>query len=75
VPSWRKLRDEAAGCTRCDLYERETQTVFAERATSAAIALAGEQPGEQEDKQVRELTGTACITYMTSAIRRSFRPG
>jgi DNA polymerase len=52
---WRKLRDEAAGCTRCDLYERATQTILAERA---AIALAGEQPGEQEHKQVRELTGT-----------------
>jgi DNA polymerase len=72
VPSWRKLRDEAAACTRCDLYERATQTVFAERA---AIALGGEQPGEQEDKQVRELTGTAYITSMTVAIRRSFRPG
>jgi DNA polymerase len=56
VPSWRKLRDEAADCTRCDLYERVTQTIFPERA---AIALVGEQPGEQEDKQVRELTGTA----------------
>ena len=72
MPSWRKLRDEAVGCTRCDLHEREMQTVFAERA---AIALAGEQPGEQEDKQVREVTGTAYITCMTAAIRRSFRPG
>jgi uracil-DNA glycosylase len=67
--------DEAAGCTRYDLYERATQTVFAERAASAAITLAGEQPGEQEDKQVRELTGTAYITCITAAIRRSFRPG
>ena len=72
MPSSPKLRDEAAGCTQCDPYERATQTVFAERAASAP---AGEQPGEQEDKQVRELTGTACITCLTAAIRRSFRPG
>jgi uracil-DNA glycosylase len=39
VTNWRELRDEAAGCTRCDLYERATQTIFGEGPTSAAIAL------------------------------------
>jgi uracil-DNA glycosylase len=59
VTSWRELRDEAAGCTRCDLYERATQTVFGEGPTSAAIALVGEQPGDQEDKQGHPFTGPA----------------
>jgi uracil-DNA glycosylase len=59
VTNWRKLRDEAAVCTRCDLYERATQTVFGEGPVSAAIALVGEQPGDQEDKQGHPFVGPA----------------
>jgi uracil-DNA glycosylase len=56
---WRELRDEAAGCTRCDLYGRATQTIFGAGPTSAAIALVGEQPGDQEDKQGHPFVGPA----------------
>jgi uracil-DNA glycosylase family protein len=59
VTSWRELRDEAQGCTRCGLYERATQTVFGECPADAEIALVGEQPGDQEDKQGRPFTGPA----------------
>jgi DNA polymerase len=59
VATWRQLRDEAEGCTRCGLYERATQTVFGEGPASASIALVGEQPGDQEDKQGRPFTGPA----------------
>jgi uracil-DNA glycosylase len=59
VTSLRELRDEAAGCTRCDLYERATQTIFGEGPASAAIALVGEQPGDQEDKQGHPFVGPA----------------
>jgi uracil-DNA glycosylase len=59
VVSWRELRDEAAGCTRCGLYEHATQTVFGEGPATAAIALIGEQPGDQEDKRGRPFTGPA----------------
>jgi DNA polymerase len=59
VTNWRELKDEAAGCTRCDLYERATQTVFGEGATSATIMLVGEQPGDQEDKQGHPFVGPA----------------
>jgi len=59
VTTWRELRDEAQGCTRCGLYEHATQTVFGEGPASAAIALVGEQPGDQEDKQGRPFTGPA----------------
>jgi len=41
VTSWQELRDEAASCTRCDLHQRATQTVFGEGRTSASIALIG----------------------------------
>ena len=56
---WQELRDEAQGCTRCGLYERATQTVFGEGPAGATIALVGEQPGDQEDKQGRPFTGPA----------------
>jgi len=59
VTTWRELKDEAAGCTRCDLYRRATQTVFGEGGKSAAIALIGEQPGDQEDKQGHPFVGPA----------------
>ena len=54
-----ELRDEAASCTRCDLYQRATQTVFGEGRTGASIALIGEQPGDQEDKQGHPFVGPA----------------
>jgi DNA polymerase len=59
VTSWQELRDEAARCTRCDLYQRATQTVFGEGRTRASIALVGEQPGDQEDKQGHPFVGPA----------------
>jgi DNA polymerase len=59
VTTWRELKTEAAGCTRCDLYERATQTVFGEGPARAAIVLVGEQPGDQEDKQGHPFVGPA----------------
>jgi uracil-DNA glycosylase len=59
VTSWQELRDEAASCTRCDLYQRATQTVFGEGQTAASIALIGEQPGDQEDKRGHPFVGPA----------------
>jgi len=59
VTSWQELRDEAASCTRCDLYQRATQTVSGEGRTGASIALIGEQPGDQEDKQGHPFVGPA----------------
>src|SRR5262249_29870422 len=43
------LRVEPRGCTRCDLYESATQTVFGEGPADASLMLIGEQPGDQED--------------------------
>jgi DNA polymerase len=43
------LRRDAAGCTRCPLYRRATQTVFGAGPEDAAIVLVGEQPGDKED--------------------------
>lgn len=59
MTSWQELNDEAASCTRCDLYQRATQTVFGEGPTGASIALIGEQPGDHEDKQGHPFVGPA----------------
>jgi DNA polymerase len=59
APSLKMLRQEAAGCTRCDLYRRATQTVFGEGARHARVMLVGEQPGDQEDKQGHPFVGPA----------------
>jgi uracil-DNA glycosylase family protein len=46
---WQSLHDAAAGCRACDLWERGTQTVFGEGATTARVMFVGEQPGNEED--------------------------
>jgi uracil-DNA glycosylase family protein len=52
------LRREAAGCTRCPLYERATQTVFGDGATGG-LMLVGEQPGDVEDREGKPFVGPA----------------
>jgi uracil-DNA glycosylase family protein len=59
VTTLEELAREAAGCTRCDLYQRATATVFGTGRAGAAVALVGEQPGDQEDKQGRPFVGPA----------------
>jgi DNA polymerase len=53
------LRQEAAHCTRCELYEAATQTVFGEGRADAWLVLVGEQPGDQEDKAGEPFVGPA----------------
>jgi len=53
------LRQEAAHCTRCELYEAATQTVFGEGSADAWLVLVGEQPGDQEDKAGEPFVGPA----------------
>jgi uracil-DNA glycosylase len=59
VTRWQKLAHEAATCTRCDLHQRATQTVFGQGKTGVPIMLVGEQPGDQEDKQGHPFVGPA----------------
>ena len=57
--AWRELKNEAADCTRCDLYKCATQTVFGEGPLNAQILFVGEQPGDQEDLAGRPFVGPA----------------
>jgi uracil-DNA glycosylase len=58
-PTLPKLRDAAAGCRACPLWEPATQTVFGEGSATAAALFVGEQPGDQEDLAGRPFVGPA----------------
>ena len=55
----RTVAAEAAGCTRCDLYERATQTVFSSGPKGARIMMVGEIPGDREDRAGKVFVGPA----------------
>jgi DNA polymerase len=49
-PTLASLREAAAGCRACPLWERGTQTVFGGGPPLADVMLVGEQPGDEEDR-------------------------
>jgi DNA polymerase len=53
------LREAAAGCRGCHLWQPATQTVFGEGPQGARIVLVGEQPGDKEDQAGRPFVGPA----------------
>jgi DNA polymerase len=53
------LREAAAGCKACDLWEKATQTVFGEGKKNARLMLVGEQPGDREDLEGHPFVGPA----------------
>jgi uracil-DNA glycosylase len=58
-PTLKKLRETAAGCKACPLWESGTQTVFGEGSAQAEVVLVGEQPGDQEDLAGKPFVGPA----------------
>jgi uracil-DNA glycosylase family protein len=58
-PSFKNLREAAAGCKACPLWESGTQTVFGEGAAHAEVVFVGEQPGDREDLEGRPFVGPA----------------
>jgi uracil-DNA glycosylase len=53
------LREAAAGCRGCHLWEPASQTVFGEGRKRSRLMFVGEQPGDQEDRQGRPFVGPA----------------
>jgi uracil-DNA glycosylase family protein len=53
------LREAAADCKACDLWQRGTQTVFGEGAAHAGVLFVGEQPGDVEDREGHPFVGPA----------------
>ena len=58
-PTLSRLREAAAGCRACPLWETGTQTVFGAGRARAAVMFVGEQPGDQEDKAGQPFVGPA----------------
>jgi len=57
--SLKALREAAASCRGCDLYEDATQTVFGEGRKAARVMFVGETPGDREDREGRPFVGPA----------------
>jgi uracil-DNA glycosylase family protein len=53
------LREAAAGCRGCDLWQPATQTVFGEGPQNPDLMLVGEQPGDREDIEGHPFVGPA----------------
>ena len=54
-----QLKEAAASCRGCELWEHATQTVFGEGREGSKLMLVGEQPGDQEDLQGKPFVGPA----------------
>jgi DNA polymerase len=53
------LREAAAGCRACHLWENATQTVFGAGASRATVIFVGEIPGDEEDRKGAPFVGPA----------------
>ncbi len=53
------LREAAAGCQGCNLYQDAKQTVFGVGSKGAEVMFVGEQPGDQEDRAGKPFVGPA----------------
>ena len=58
-PTLKKLREAAAECRGCPLWQGPIQTVFGEGPAKADLMLVGEVPGDREDKEGHPFVGPA----------------
>ena len=58
-PTLPRLREAAASCRACPLWENATQTVFGEGLKRSRVMLIGEQPGDREDREGKPFVGPA----------------
>ena len=58
-PTLPRLREAAAECRGCDLYQGATQTVFGEGLKRSKVMFIGEQPGDREDVEGKPFVGPA----------------
>ncbi len=70
---WNELRDCVASCTRCELAETRTQTVFGVGNPNADWLIIGEAPGAEEDRRGEPFVGRAgkLLDEMLRAIGQS----
>jgi uracil-DNA glycosylase len=58
-PTLASVREAAADCRACPLWERGTQTVFGEGSKRSKVMFIGEQPGNEEDLTGKPFVGPA----------------
>jgi DNA polymerase len=58
-PTLASVREVAADCRACPLWERGTQTVFGEGRKHSLVMFVGEQPGNEEDLTGKPFVGPA----------------
>ena len=70
---WPELRDCVANCTRCELSESRTNTVFGVGNPEADWLIIGEAPGAEEDRRGEPFVGRAgqLLDQMLIAIGQS----
>ena len=70
---WEELRECVAGCTRCELAQSRTNTVFGVGSPDADWMIIGEAPGAEEDRQGEPFVGRAgkLLDQMLLAIGQS----
>jgi len=67
---WDELRQAVACCTRCELHESRSRTVFGIGSPQADCLIVGEAPGAEEDRQGEPFVGPAgqLLNEMLAAI-------
>ena len=70
---WTELRDCVTNCTRCDLAQNRTNTVFGVGNPDANWLIIGEAPGAEEDRRGEPFVGRAgkLLDEMLRAIGQS----
>ncbi len=70
---WSELRDRVAACTRCELSQTRTNTVFGVGDPNADWLIVGEAPGAEEDRLGEPFVGRAgkLLDEMLRAIGQS----
>jgi uracil-DNA glycosylase len=68
--TWAELESEVAVCSKCNLCQTRTQTVFGAGNKTADWMVIGEAPGQSEDEQGKPFVGKAgqLLTEMLRAI-------
>jgi DNA polymerase len=70
---WETLQQRVAGCSRCELAQSRTQTVFGVGNRDADWLIIGEAPGAEEDRRGEPFVGRAgqLLDQMLQAIGQS----
>ena len=68
--AWAELESEVTACTKCDLCQTRTHTVFGTGSKTADWMVIGEAPGQHEDEQGKPFVGKAgqLLTEMLRAV-------